>query len=344
MADARGDARLIRLVRADLPPEAFRRRPWRALLVVPLVALIVATSAAIAAAPPWYAAAALSLLLGNLYASLFFFGHEVAHGAVVRSRRVQDALLYPAFAIVCLSPHFWRIWHHSAHHAHTNEPGVDPDNFGTLEEYRARPYGRFILKFSPGSGHWLSALNLFTFFTLHAQNTLWLRSRGPAFRRLRRGRAVLDSALMLAFWIALGVRLGPAGALWVIVIPMLLVNAITMSYIETNHQLRPLDGELDTLATTMSVRTLRVLDLVHFHFSHHVEHHLFPTLSGRWAPLVRESLMRHAPGRYLAPSHWRALRMLFSTPRLYDGPDVLADPVSGRRVRVADVEAALSRP
>src|SRR6266853_1796863 len=145
-------------IRADLPKEMFISRPRRALLAVPLIGFIIVDSMFVVRAPiPWYVSIWASLMLGAAYGSLMFFGHEISHGATVRSRWLQDILLYPAFSIFIMSPHVWRVWHQRVHHAFTNMEGRDPDNFGTLSEFHEAPAAaKFRLKFSPGSGHWFS--------------------------------------------------------------------------------------------------------------------------------------------------------------------------------------------
>ena len=290
---------------------------------------------------PWYAALPGSVGVGMLYASLFFFGHEVGHGAIVRSRRIQQMVLYVTCLVYGLSPHLWIIWHNHAHHGHTNSAEHDPDTFGTLAEFRNRRFSQVLARFAPGSGHWLSAFYLPTFFTLQAHGVLWLYSFGAQFRRFNRRRAVVDSVCMAAFWVAVSIWAGPRGALFAVVIPMLTVNAVMMSYVVTNHMLRPLITDSDSLSTTMSVSTFRAFDVLFFNFSHHVEHHVFPSMSPRYYPLVRRSLYRHAPDRYLAPSHWKALVLVFRTPRLYADPTTLVAPESGRRIPLASVEAAI---
>jgi fatty acid desaturase len=329
-------------IQADLPPEAFERHPWRLLVGVLQVTMIAGGSACLVLVPlPWLPALAVSVALGSLYASLFFFGHEVGHGAVVRSRRLQQAVLYVTCLVYCLSPHLWLIWHNRAHHGHTNMPEHDPDTFGTLEEFERRPFSQVFARFAPGSGHWLSGVYLFTFFTLQSHGVLWFNSFRPPFLGLNRWRAALDSAVMAAFWIGVGVLAGPRGTLLVVVVPMLTVNFVMMSYVVTNHMLRPLADRTDSLGTTMSVTTVRALDLLFLNFSHHVEHHLFPSMSPRYYPLVRRSLYRHAVDRYLAPSHWRVLRLVFRTPRFYADPQTLVRPPDGARVPLAAVEAAV---
>ena len=316
--------------------------PWRLLLGIPLVAVIAGGSVALVVVPlPWFLALAGSLSIGCLYASLFFFGHEVGHGAVVRSRRVQHAVLYVTCLVYGLSPHLWMIWHNHAHHGHTNLPEHDPDTFGTLDEFKARRFSRALARFAPGSGHWLSLLYLPTFFTLQSHGVLWVNSFRPPFRGLVRRRAILDSVGMVAFWIGVSAWAGPRGALFAVVIPMLTVNAVMISYVVTNHMLRSLADGPDSLGTTMSVSNSRLVDILFFNFSHHVEHHLFPSMSPRYYPLVRQSLVRRAPDRYLAPSHWRAVVLVFRTPRLYADPHTLVQPATGHRVAIAAVEAAV---
>jgi fatty acid desaturase len=107
--------------------------------------------------------------------------------------------------------------------------------------------------------------------------------------------------------------------------------------------LRPLSERAATLSTTLSLSSPRWLDAIHLHFSHHVEHHLFPTLSHRYYPLVRASLRRRAGTRYFAPTHWGALRVLYATPRHYAENNVLVNPLTGTRVAMAEVEARLRR-
>jgi fatty acid desaturase len=339
-----GDRALKERIRAELPTEVFALHPWRILLGIPLVMAIAGGSIALATVPlPWYVALVGSLGIGSLYASLFFFGHEVGHGAVIRSRRLRTAVLYVTCLVYGLSPHLWRIWHNHAHHSHTNMPEHDPDTFGTLEEFQQRRFSQVLARFAPGSGHWLSGFYLPLFFTLHSHGVLWVNSFRQPFRQLNRRRAALDSAAMILFWIGVSVWAGPRGTLFVVVIPMVVVNAVMMSYVVTNHMLRSLADGPDSLTTTMSVTTFKPIDLLFFNFSHHVEHHLFPSMSPRYYPLVRRSLYRHAPERYLAPSHWRAMLLVFRTPRLYANAGTLVQPATGRRVPIEVVEAATRR-
>lgn len=342
------DRELACRIRAELPPGALRTHPLRSLLAVPFGVGIAGLSIVLVRAPlPTFAAIVCSIILGNLYVSLFFFGHEAGHGGVSHSRRVRTFLMYLAFTIFILSPHFWHVWHNRVHHGYTNRSGYDPDNFGDLDSWANYPSTNFLLKVGPGSGHWLSAIYLLTWFTVLSQGVLWIKSRRAggidSFDSLRRTRAVADSTIMLAIWIALGLYLGWWHSLLVILIPMMTANAIVISYISTNHLLRPQVDHDDVLSSSMSVTTYGWLDRLHFHFSHHIEHHLFPSMSSAQAPLVKTALQRLAGDRYLSPPHWKALMLVFHTPRVYDGNRALVDPQRRRRVSFDDVETALRR-
>jgi fatty acid desaturase len=190
-------------IRADLPPEAFRKRPARMLLVIPLTVSIFLGSVLIhLTALPWYVGLLGSFLLGHLYASLMFLAHEIGHGTTVRSRRLQDLCLYLAGWLFCLSPQLWRVWHNQVHHPFANMEGRDPDSFGTTEEFvRGSRLKRLSVKFAPGSGHPLSICYLLFAFTFHAQVVLWVQSRQmPGFGHLKHRRAIFDSIIMILFW------------------------------------------------------------------------------------------------------------------------------------------------
>lgn len=331
------------VIRAELGPEVFARRPWRAFLMIPLVALDIGISLALLRiGMPWYATALLVFLLGNLRASMMFHGHEITHGATIRSPWLQNLLAYPGCIPFCFSPYTWRIWHNQSHHGHTNQPGKEPDNFGTLAEFDAStPRKRMYTRVAPGNS-WMGFFYMFFFFTLQAQNVIWAKSKAlPGYEHFNRRRAGTEAVLLFAFWGTIAYLAGWPGALLVVVLPLMIGNFVILAYVMTNHMLRPLRPEDETLTTTMSVNTLWLVDWMHFHFSHHIEHHLFPAVCSHQMPKIRRVLRERFGDRYLSPPHWRALWMLFRTPRVYDGLDTFVEPYSGRREDIPAVEAVL---
>lgn len=330
-------------MRAELPREAFQPQPTSALIVIPCLSLIVAGIWALIHLPlPWYAALAIGVISGQAYATMGFLAHEALHGSVFRSRRLQTLIGYLGLALFCFSPALWRVWHNQVHHGHTNRPDLDPDSYGSLDRFKRIPEAKFQLKIAIGSGLLSSLCYLFYEVTYQAQLIVWFTSRiMPGFERLNRRRAVGESALLALFWIALGIWGGVRVALYGILVPMAAANFIGTSYIATNHFLRPLTETDKVLLNSMSVRTLKWIDLLHLNFSHHVEHHIFPRMNHRFTPLVREYLVKYAPDRYLAPSHWKALWWLYKTPRLYLDDYTFIDPFTGRTIDINEVEAGL---
>jgi fatty acid desaturase len=334
---------LKRRVLAELPPDVLENRPGRALLMLPLVGAIVLGSVALVVLPLW-AKLLVSVAVGGGYGSLFFLGHEMAHGAIVRPGRLRTALLQICFLVFGLSPHLWDIWHVRVHHSFTNMPGRDPDHYGDAADMRAMPFSGLMTRLAPGSGHPLSAFFLFVWFTMYSQAIFWSSSRKlPGFEKLRRGSVKATIFGAAAFWLGVGVSVGPLDSLFVIIVPMLVANFSVMTYIITNHQLRPLSDEADQLGGSMSVTSWPPFDLLFHHFSHHIEHHLFPSMSTVHAPAVRRLLRRFAGAYYLAPQHWRALRLVYSTPKAHKDNDTLVDTLTGREVPIAAVGHRLAQ-
>jgi fatty acid desaturase len=133
---------------------------------------------------------------------------------------------------------------------------------------------------------------------------------------------------MLALWIGVLLLVGAWSFLFIYVLPVLVANAVVMSYIATNHFLNSLSSVNDPLTNSLSVRGPRWLETLHLHFGYHVEHHVFPTVSGRHAPAVRDALIRLHGDRYLSLPHARALRLLYARPQLHATYDALIDPLT----------------
>jgi fatty acid desaturase len=90
------------------------------------------------------------------------------------------------------------------------------------------------------------------------------------------------------------------------------------------------------------------MDWLHFNFSHHQEHHIFPAMSPKYAPLLRARLRALSPRASIVYPHWQALRTLFWRPALYSedgqrfvnsgGPDSLGATELRRRLEAPGEE------
>src|SRR5215831_5638012 len=326
---------IISRIRSELPKKAFQPQPQRAWIVPPLLAVIVVGTWFVSYRhPPWYGSLLIGLAIGQAYACLAFLAHETLHGSVFKSRWKQNGIGYLGFALAGFSPTLWRIWHNQVHHGNTNVPDLDPDSYGTLTRFRKIPLAKFQFKTGIGSGHVASVFFFLYRFSYHAQTVLWMHSAHykELFKNLNRRRAIFESVLLWCFWIALGFALGLRGAVYAILVPWMVVNSVLMSYITTNHFLRPLTQENEPLLHSMSVTSPRWVDWMHLNFSHHVEHHFFPAMNWKYTPLVRQKILAYAPEQFLAPPHWKALYWLYRTPRVYQDDTTLVNPYTGRTV------------
>jgi fatty acid desaturase len=314
--------------------EVFEPAPHRLLwLPVHLGLAALATIAIARGWVPWAVAPLLSVVIGTSFACLTFLAHETLHGAVTRNRRLARAVGFVGFLPFAVSPRLWVAWHNRVHHRHANQPGVDPDAFPTLEEYRQSARQRYVTDhFAPGGGRWTGLLGLILGFSIQTASVLVFaqdEGRRTLTRREHR-RAIAETALGLSFWGAIAVWVGPLAFLFAFVVPLLVANAIVMSHIFTNHGLSQHLSVNDPLAHSLSVTTPRWIEWITLGFGFHVEHHLFPWMSSRHSPIVRALLRARWPDRYQSMPLGRALLALHRGARVYKNDTTLCDPRTGR--------------
>ena len=74
----------------------------------------------------WFALA-IAAFLGLMFTQLGFVGHDAGHQEVFRSRRANRLLGFAVGNVLIGMSFGWWVPKHSAHHAHPNEMGRDPD-------------------------------------------------------------------------------------------------------------------------------------------------------------------------------------------------------------------------
>jgi fatty acid desaturase len=330
------------VLRPHLPAGAFEPVRNRLVWLLFHIALIVlGTLAVVRGWGGLPAALLLSLCIGHAFAGLAFVGHETMHGAVVRHRGLRYLVGYVAFLPFCLPPRVWVAWHNKVHHGNTGRAGVDPDAFPTLEQYREMWLARMADLFAVGRGRPLGVFTLLIGFTGQSSEILWMvsRQRGYLSRR-EHNIAILEWLLAVGFWTTIGMTIGGRAFVFAFVLPLLVANAIVMSYIVTNHWLSPHTPINDPLVNSLSVTTPRWMGWLHLNFGLHAEHHLFPSMSSAHAPAVRELLIALWPERYRSMPFGAAMRRMWSTPRVYKTDTVLVDMRDGYEHRVPTPDGA----
>lgn len=309
----------IRQLRAHLPPEAFHPNHRRIGDAV-LHSLVVGLGIAGVRSVPWLGPLA-ALVIGHSLACLAFVGHEASHNAVIRHRWGRYLLCYWTFGLNVVPPSMWNRLHNDAHHqnAGTRE---DPDRpFLENEETSARRwYARLLY---PNDDTFIGILVFAHFVTYLARNIATVFYPEPhkpfsvparpgytsAERWAVAAELVWIGALQAGIYFAVGQDW--VGYLWAGPAALVVASAVVMAYVFTNHFLNPITDAPDPVTGTTSVVVPKFFDRLHGHFSHHTEHHLFPSMNSDYYPAVSAALRTKAPERYQQLEFGEAWRRLW---------------------------------
>lgn len=326
----------VRSLAEVLPAEVFRPATSRLLwLPVHLAVIAVSIYAITRVAWPWRLVA--SLPIGVAFAGLAFLGHETLHGAVVKHRLARTIVGTICFAPFLLSTTLWMKWHGAVHHGNAQGCGEDPDAYPTLEAYRKSAVVRFMIdRFSPGGYRLTGVMSLLIGFSIQSGKLLVSGRRRKILTGREHRLAWAGSLAAVALWGTVAAVVGASAFVFAFLIPLLIGNAMVMGHILTNHGLSPLTEINDPLANSLTVTVPRWFRFLTLGFGFHVEHHLYPAMSTRHAPVVQRELAARWPERYRALPLHRALWQLHRTARVYEDATTLCDPRSGKRWRISD--------
>lgn len=315
-------------IKPHLPKNAFKPAPARLLGGLAYLLIVIAGIITIGMFPfNLWINVGIALILGFCYASMGFLGHEILHGTVVRKHWLRDLLGAIAFWPLSTGPKLWRKWHNINHHRHTQDEEKDPDSWITVDQIEKSRLLRWIYRL-PFSVRAFSAFVSLTFtFTMHSIKMF--NTFINDFNEKQKKAVWLEIILPWTTWIGLLFIIGPLKWLFAFVFPLLIANFIVMSYISTNHRLNPLVPVNDPLANSLTVTVPKWIDVLHFNFSYHTEHHLFPGMNPKYYPLVKKHIKQMWPERYHEMPLTKALKALWKTPRPYYQGSELVDPKAG---------------
>lgn len=265
-----------------------------------------------------------SIILGFSFAAMGFLGHEILHGTVVRKPWLRNLLGGIAFAPLSVSARLWIKWHNITHHAHTQDVERDPDAWISLEQLSKSPkIVRWVYTLPLNFRAFVSFLSLTFTFSMHTMRMFFTYI--SEFKSKKLG-VWLQMLVPWGVWIGLLTYVGFNKWMFMYLIPLLIGNFIVMAYISTNHRLNPLVPVNDPLANSLSVTVPKWIDVLHFNFSYHVEHHMFPGINPKYYPIVKEKILEFWPERYFQMSLVKALVTLWKTPRIYYNETEFLDP------------------
>jgi fatty acid desaturase len=287
----------------------------------------------------------LSLIMGNSIIICLFAAHDMMHGSTIKQPRLRYLFSFLALSLLWMPPTLWKAVHNHRHHTETNAMS-DPDRMYLVQQNDT--WGKWIQNlFVPSSSVNLLLLTLGMATSWFVHNFRHLTSillfnhdevdyvPAPVVVSPNKRRTI---ALEL---VAIGlVHLGILAALKFSILAILLAYLIPLSigyagvmfYIYTNHFLCPMTDVNDPLVNSVSLKMPKIFDLLHFNFSYHTEHHLFPSINSDYYPLVQELLQAHYPKSYNLIPVGEAWRLLMQTPRHYRDEVTLTDKLDRESV------------
>jgi len=312
-----------------LKPEYFNRNPFRlgyylSFIIGNLVLVYIALSFNLNI----LSLCLIGFLMGCLNAGLAFVSHELSHGSVVKGKSFQDLLVLFSFAPFLISPTYWRFWHNRLHHGNTQYVLKDPDAFPTMSVYKNSPFLRWVFKWTPGSKMLRSYSYFFFWFSFQSfLNQVYMRFNNKMWNEMNHKKVTIEFSLQIVMLISYLYLVGFSNWIYLFFIPFFVQNYILMSYISTNHNLSPLTKVNDPLVNSLSVSNYRLLEFLHLNFGYHVEHHIFPRMSGAYTKKVHDVLKSQFSENYQYMPKALAIKKLYSTARIYKNSTTLMHPI-----------------
>jgi fatty acid desaturase len=291
-----------------IPSEAFRPARYKLIWIGLYSTLALATLWMFARVNAWYLYAVLCLFQSFILASLAFLAHELSHASIIPGKRVRYLLELWQWGINLVPPTMWQKVHNQTHHTHAATI-ADPDrNFIATENCRSTAiYERLFYpqksspKFNPLIGfHFVPYVirNIIAVF-LGSKNKPTIVPAMPSYSQFDIFKIIFELVWIVALQIAIYLIVGSWQAyVFASPIAILCTSTIVMIYIFTNHWLNPITQIADPVVGSTSVIVPKFWNKMHFNFSYHTEHHVFPSLNSDYYPNVSEALAKLYPDRY----------------------------------------------
>jgi fatty acid desaturase len=280
----------------------------------------------------------LAIVMGNSVVVLLFSSHDLLHGSVIKNPRLAHFISLFGLTMLWMPPTLWKVVHNQQHHTQTNSLN-DPDRSYLLEQDET--WGKWIQNLVVPSAEVNSfylVLGMATAWGTHTfrhlTSVLLFSETGEGYgptsinaNANKRQMIVGELALIVFIHLAilgylkfsfLGIFLGYLLPIWI-------GYAGVMFYIYTNHFLCPMTEVNDPFSNSLSIRVYKFFDLLHFNFSYHTEHHLFPSINSDYYPLLQTLLQIYYPDQLNLLTAGDAWRGLLGTPRHYRDHQTLTD-------------------
>ena len=336
-------AEYAKQLRSSLPSEAFLPDHNKVWILLINVAILMLGWGIADHLPQWngyflWLYLPLTLVMGNSVIVLLFSTHDLLHSRMIKNPLLRRAVSILGLAMLWTPPTFWKAVHNREHHNKTNSLH-DPDR-NYLDE-QPKSWGKWIQNLFVPSAEvhpfWLIvgtgyAWGVHTFRNL---SSVLLFNQGQteypvvSFKVSSKERR----AIALEFVIILGIHLSilsylgfhPIKLILSYFLPLWIGCGGVMFYIYTNHMLCRMTTVNDPLINSVSIRVPKLFDLLHFNFSYHTEHHIFPGVNSNYYPVVQDLLKARYGDRFNLLDAGEAWRLMLQTPRHYKDQNTFTD-------------------
>lgn len=318
-------------LKAELPSDAFNPAPSKLLPLCFHTAVIVTCFYFAGRIGGVGTLIVCGLIAGHSLAVVGFLSHELTHGIIVRRKSLLFWLERIFWSLALVSPTMWRRAHNQTHHAYLNTPrDCDRKFLVTQETFLRRWYVRLtypnaeVFPWNPLVWVYMNLYFLRNTLAAFVSSPKFLAivPAMPAYRPGDTMRVALDlvaiATVQSLLWIIGGFSLGRF--LLMLLISQFATSVVVMSYIFTNHFLKPVALDVDAMRGSTSVIVPSWVDRLHIHYSYHTEHHLFPTLNSDYYPQLSKLLLERYPDRYHRIPIGEAWRQLWRQPRFIRDP------------------------
>jgi fatty acid desaturase len=222
-------------------------------------------------------------LHGVVIVHLFGPFHETAHRTAFRSRILNKIVLWFSALALFLTPEYFRL-EHAVHHAHTQQPGVDPQMIPVAETRQ-------------GYLWYATAVPYFINVTRALLRRPFARFKESELKVIppQRLKAVQRETWIIwsvyAAIAALSIALHSTAALWLWIIPRVLGEPVMRVIRMSEHVGRPRVSDLRR--NTRTVVTVRPLRWLAWNMAFHAEHHALPSAPFHALPALHRILGPH---------------------------------------------------
>ena len=309
--------RYIREIKHLLPEAAFRPDPSKMKPLLAYLVLVPVLYLAFRLTDHLALYMILSLLIGHCLSSCGFLAHELSHRSILKANYYGLEVI--AWGINLIPATVWKRVHNETHHAHLNTT-KDPDRQFLASErtHSTITYTQLFypnkksIKWNPLVGfHFIPYIFRNILSALYpAPSKPEIVPFKPSYSNNQKLRIILELVAIVAIQMLIFYATGSDWTAYVFAGPVayLLASTILMTYIFTNHFLNPINRVSDPLLGTTSVEVPRILNKLHFNFSYHTEHHVFPSINSNFYPALSRLLKEKYPERY----HYTNMREAWS--------------------------------